>query len=288
MLASSLGLAAYKDGWMSIKEEVGGAFKGKEPYPELQSAVSAFSTGPVTPNDGVAQNNRDLIMKTCTKSGKLLHPSKSAVAIDRSYIEEGITDFNRNSSFWPNRTEIWASYTVFEDQAPFIHVLAADLQKENITIQLKEVDMTFNQLSKKSEYWVTYRSWPSKYVKLHRFSETSFQLVKRSLPEFEIWHAVPVFEENGNGWSLLGEKEKWIGVSRTRIERITRKHQGMELIVKGDVGEIVTLLFLNSDLNTMKPIQEVEVTCNFSNSKTGMAKVNIPEKTCFILEDKVF
>lgn len=282
MLAWSLGLAAYKDGWMSVMEEFGGAFNGKEPYPELQSAVSAFSTGPVTPSDGVTQNNRDLIMRTCTKSGKLLHPSRSATAIDRSYIEEAITKFNRNSSFWPNRTEIWATFTAFEDETLFIHVLAADLQQQTLTIQLKEVDMTYSQLSRKFKYWATYRSWPSKDVKLHKFSEASFQFDKRSLPEFEIWHAVPVFEENGYGWSLLGEKEKWIGVSETRIERITKKNNGIELIVKGDIGEIVKLFFLNSNLNTMEPIEEVEVICDYSNSKLGLGKVNIPEKECLI------
>lgn len=53
-----------------------------EPYTELQAMVATYTAGPVAPSDIVNGTNRELLLRSCTTAGDLLHPSRPATIMD--------------------------------------------------------------------------------------------------------------------------------------------------------------------------------------------------------------
>jgi hypothetical protein len=60
-----------------------------EPYNEMQSAISSYTTAQVAPSDGIGFSNASLIKMACRSDGRLLQPSAPARAIDASFALEG-------------------------------------------------------------------------------------------------------------------------------------------------------------------------------------------------------
>ena len=67
MFSSVLGLAPFKDVYWSTKTQPGNPYgpKATESYPELESAISTLSTGPVGPGDQIGNMSREIIMRSC-------------------------------------------------------------------------------------------------------------------------------------------------------------------------------------------------------------------------------
>jgi hypothetical protein len=65
IFASALGLAPFKDVYWSTEYQPNNNYgtKASEPYPELESAISTLSTGPVGPGDKIGYMNKDVIMR---------------------------------------------------------------------------------------------------------------------------------------------------------------------------------------------------------------------------------
>ena len=61
----------------------------QEPYNEMQSAISSYTTAQVAPSDGNGFSNASLIKMACRSDGRLLQPSAPARAIDASFALSG-------------------------------------------------------------------------------------------------------------------------------------------------------------------------------------------------------
>ena len=82
-------------------------------------------------------------------------------------------------------------------------------------------------------------------------------------------------ERFSNGWALLGEvKEKWVGVSKARMESITASDSDVTVVVKGSPKEMVTLTFV-------PPTGEstMDMTCQIGDDST--ATFSMPSKMCY-------
>ena len=90
IVAFNLGLAPYKDGFLTRVTEKGCKFN-KPNIPKLQTYVAALSGGPVGPGDVINDTNRELIMKTCRVDGLLLKPGVPAMSIDLQMMEKAIS-----------------------------------------------------------------------------------------------------------------------------------------------------------------------------------------------------
>jgi hypothetical protein len=88
MLAWAIGLAPFKDNFWSSQSEPGSSCgtNAVEITPSLHNAASTFSAGPVSPGDGVGLSDVAQIMRACTASGLLLHPSRPMTAIDAQVV----------------------------------------------------------------------------------------------------------------------------------------------------------------------------------------------------------
>jgi len=79
LVAISLGLAPYKDPFFtSSRNETGGNTRGPEPFPQLQAAISTYSTGPVAFADGVEFVDKELIMKSVNADGAKTHSTHTS------------------------------------------------------------------------------------------------------------------------------------------------------------------------------------------------------------------
>ena len=104
MLAHALGLASFKDNFHSSPIEKG-CKTLPEPYPALETYVSALSGGPIGPSDAVGGANKTLIMATCMSDGRLLKPSRPGMLLDRTYVVRAFGSEND-----PNG-ELYVAYT---------------------------------------------------------------------------------------------------------------------------------------------------------------------------------
>ena len=102
ILAWGMDLGPSKDNYWSKPLQPGSAFNRDsdpwhpgtlnathEPYNEMQSAISSYTTAQVAPSDGVGNSNASLIKMACRSDGYLLQPSAPARAIDASFALEG-------------------------------------------------------------------------------------------------------------------------------------------------------------------------------------------------------
>ena len=98
----ALDLKPSKDNYWSTPLQQGSAFASKgnpwkptmlndthEPYNEMQSAISSYTTAQVAPSDGIGFSNASLINMACMKDGRLLQPDVPARAIDASFALSG-------------------------------------------------------------------------------------------------------------------------------------------------------------------------------------------------------
>lgn len=65
IFAHAVGLAPFKDVYWSTENQPGNRYgsKASEPYPELNSAISTLSAGPVGPGDKIGLMNKNIIMR---------------------------------------------------------------------------------------------------------------------------------------------------------------------------------------------------------------------------------
>lgn len=102
ILTYALDLRPSKDNYWSTPLQQGSAFAKQhnpwkptmlndthEPYNEMQSAISSYTTAQVAPSDGVGFSNASLIKMACRSDGRLLQPSAPARAIDASFALSG-------------------------------------------------------------------------------------------------------------------------------------------------------------------------------------------------------
>lgn len=87
--------------------------------------------------------------------------------------------------------------------------------------------------------------------------------------DFQLWTVVPVL---GNGWSLLGEVDKWVALSTVRFQRVETSETDVTVFIRGIVGERVSVAFRSPDGD------RIVVKCLFE--ETEYAAVRVPARTC--------
>ena len=95
---------------------------------------------------------------------------------------------------------------------------------------------------------------------------------------------LPSSDGKEGGWSLLGEVNKWVGVSPARVRSIevVRRHSGnasLEVAVRGAPGELVALAFA-PPARTSGAWAAAVVECTVPSS--GALVVAVPERSCVL------
>lgn len=262
MLLNALGLRPSKDGFWSSSSQPGNPYGDDkiEEFPELQAMVATLSAGPVQVGDGLGFSDRKLILRSCRSDGKLLHPFEPAMPIDAQMLQATFQTQMGGSVEGP-KGEVWYTFSgpaqqqkqgrlkgednqegrgeVIESGAHLVHYLSVmDLQaKWSFTLEefhaaVQSRAGTDTQLFE--HYWVVERA---SVAVLASGGKTVATLSKHAplmlqacgLPDFQLYSLVPaVPAEAGKGlrWSVLGELDKWVGISPARVFSTTMDATG--------------------------------------------------------------
>jgi len=278
LLAWAVGLAPFKDNYWSTALQPGSSCgNSSEVTPSLHHASSVFSAGPVTPGDGVGFSDVEQIMRGCTSSGLLLHPSRPATAIDRSIA----------STVFPHSAEAFSGevYATYTQMGGFFwdHVLVAELSEPlSVTPQdfeairadaiLRSPLLTVAASDTTIAYSLNATTFSNASFQFRFFSESSpLQLAPCDLRDFAVWHTAPVFQ---SGYALLGDLRKFVPTSEMRFSNIQVTETGASADITGSVGEFVPVTWFNVAVNS-------SITVNCILSDTGRATVAVPDNTCF-------
>ena len=233
---------------------------------ELEAMLACHSRGPVGISDGPGQTDVDLVRRMITsKTGTILRPSRSMFAIDAHYA--------KNASRRPDG-EVWSSHTLLNlslasesasaptAQPVMTHFILAVGNKDSsgagYTLQRSDLKLSSHapylvrRFSKDpssgctenavaslcASTWLPTSGAP--HLALQRQNQSDAQTWNNASRPFthELWGVYPVL---GDGFVLLGELDKFVGVSVTRFEQIALAGGTMLVTVRGDPGEVVTV-----------------------------------------------
>ena len=229
----------------------------QEGLPELQALVAALSAGPIAPGDGIGDTDVDLVMRTCRADGILLKPERPIFPINSWWTGnalgsgDGPTPRGAALNTHSGAAEVGYTFTELNGQR-YYFVLGVGLGE---AFQVTPSDVR----SSAPAHWQWGWDCMAKGCPRSRANDTgSVKLVPFGeghpivLPPYESPHGlgwgrfrfVRTAPELCNGWILLGETDKFISVSRSRIiDMAVDCNGGLVLQVGGGLGEVVTMAF---------------------------------------------
>jgi hypothetical protein len=263
LFSFALGVAPSKDNYWSTSVQIGNKWgdNSTEKYPRLQAAVLTLTKGPVCPSDKIGDSNRELIMRSAMSDGTLLQPDRPATQLDSMFIDAVFSAPNLVKTV--GSPEIWFADTTISN-SKFGVMFGARLNKKY------EIDVV-NDLGFNAENFVAVETnTTNKLTKLQLGGRLT--LSENDLYDFVLYNFAERFS---NGWAFLGEcKEKWVGVSKARVQSIAATDSDLSIIVKGEPMEIVTMTFVPPNSQST-----VEVSCKIGQGST--VRFSIPSKECY-------
>lgn len=255
MFAYAVGLAASKDNYWSTQYQPGNPYgpSRNEPFNRLQAAVSTFSTGPVAPSDAVGMSDAALILRSCMQDGTLLQPDTPATAIDAYYIQLA---FNNGGP----QGQVWTAQT-FLGSFVFSYILSITI------VQPYQFNLALLNYAPSQQLAIFEANQTSTVTTLSGADSIS---VKGWEYDFEVHTVAPVL---GNGWTLLGEPDKWVSVSSMRFQGLGYDGNNAAVTLVGAPGEVVTVNWLAPGAAT-----PISVVCVVTESLRS--RVVVPAATC--------
>ena len=283
ILAYALDLKPSKDNYWSTPLQPGSAFNHQkypstlndthEPYNEMQSVISSYTTAMVAPSDGIGYSNASLIKMACRSDGFLLQPSAPARAIDASFALAGAPEPKV-----PNVHAIMATHTL-NSGFKWGHVLAiglaADFMLSPANI-VAEIDTAMPTL-----IWTGYQpsdtvgtGLSNVTVRAELFSSTApLKVTACNYSNFGLYHFSPVLPLSG--FTFLGELGKWVPVASGRVASVVDAAGSITVHVVGEAAEKVELAF---SAKTAAAVSTV--VCTVDAEGTATAKFDGSAATC--------
>ena len=240
IFAWAVAIAPTKDNFWSTDVQTGSAYGDhdtiKEPFNRLQSAVSTLSKGPVAPSDKIGRSDAALILKSCTADGSLLQGDKPAMVIDAVHKAKAFGSGGGGGS----GDQVWATHTELSGQT-FGVVMGATLESDR-AFSMRDVglDPSTSYMGYESNSTATMVPF---YSSLQ--GGTQLRLHKCGKWDFQVWALAPVLP---NGWTFVGEQEKWVPVSATRFSKLEYwksgpASSGVSVVAAGHKGETIHVTF---------------------------------------------
>ena len=242
---------------------------------EMEAMLACHSRGPVGISDGPGQTDVSLVRRMITsKTGTILRPSRSMFAIDAHYAVNASR--RPDGEVWSSHTLL--NYSVASESGessasavqPVTHyhfmthfILAVGNQDSSgagYTLQRSDLKLSphapylvrrfstdpANGCTEKApaslcaSTWLSTGSGGAPHLVLERQNQSDAQAWSNASRPFthELWGVYPVL---GDGFVLLGELDKFVGVSETRFGAIALEGGNMLVAVRGDPGEVVTV-----------------------------------------------
>jgi hypothetical protein len=277
IIAHALDLRPSKDNYWSTPLQQGSAFQHQhnpwkptmlndthEPYNEMQSAISSYTTAQVAPSDGVGFSNASLINMACRSDGRLLQPSAPARSIDASFALAGGPQPNQKHVH-----AVMATHSIIGVQK-WTHVLTIGL---NASFKLLPKHLG-DDFGGQGAYlvWTGYQpsgsvgKRPANVTLLGGFSDTApLVLPACAYSDFGLYQIAPI-QPNSN-LAFLGEIGKWVPTAAARVVTLTdNASHGLSVAIIGVVDEMVELAFAASGTGAT-----VTVLCKIGPSAAAVA-----------------
>ena len=223
-----------------------------EPYNEMHSAISSYTTAQVAPSDGIGYSNASLINMACRHDGRLLQPSAPARAIDASFaLAGGPRNRVRNvhavmatHSVLPLAAAVGAGVAA---TATWTHVLSIGL---NDSFRLLPSHLAGEVTTGPALAWTGYQTSgsvgtrPANITLLGPFSAaTPLVLPPCGYSDFGLHHIAPILP--ASQLAFLGEMGKWVPTAAggTRVTAVGDAAAGLTVDIVGVPGEAVELAF---------------------------------------------
>jgi len=227
ILAHALGLAPSKDNyWSNSTVTLERYHKKPELYPELQAAVSTFSAGPVAPADMLGSANVSLILRSCDRSGRLLSPDRPAAELDR------VIAMMARGQWTASDGHMWVT-SVSLGSHQFKFVMTIFLKGgQNITMD----DLGLGGTA------MRYAALEDGSLQVHTILNGKPLAVDACSggSGLRVYSFSPV---SVGGYALLGERAKWVAISRQRFADLVFSSQGATVSVTGSTNEVVDVLW---------------------------------------------
>jgi len=267
--------------------------KGKkdcaEPCPLRQLTAAVLSTGPVMIGDFAGHTDREMLMRSCRKDGRLLQPDFPAIPIDDMYTMHGFNKpMRKKLSIY--RTSVHIPMDTVRKQFPWpdrpssIQFGKHSLSTE-ITSKMEQFGTKyhyFSVLELKNRYSLALNSVLSESGPFLLFEDSLEPILVSKMDTLELEKLddceVPTFTLAPilpNGWTLLGEASKLLPMSKARVSRLWMKGDDAHVEVIGVKDEIVEFKAVNPE-NTV-----LTTSCVFSSDGRKRILLGSSDFSCF-------
>jgi len=224
LLAAAVGIRPFKDNtWTS----------GEFPKGEADLVGSVLSMGPVGLADQLNKTVASIAATSCSLDGTLLHPSRPATPIDRTFLSNTFTGSVISANSGPK----------IGGQNWYL-VAASGWVDANTTVTLSDM-WPVPLPSVKFVWWQRHSSGcvagGTVSACVHTVSDQGFT-VTAAKSTIKLYNIAPVLS---NGFVLLGETSKVVPVSANRITTVTVMTGSVDVEVVASNGEVVELLFVS-------------------------------------------
>ena len=231
----SLGMWPFKDTFYSnsssrVRNEYAEDYGGVETLPFTQALVSALGGGGVAPGGPVGEADRELLMMTCDDSGKLLKPSTPAMYIDR---------------VWSGDNRVGETSVAITSFNEFAWRYVSIINNTDFLLYPKDVGIVSADADKHVAYfWCSSRplgrSCETRLLPFDKNTPLSVASANWSEPTGSEAQYVLIAPRLPGNWILMGEVDKFIPVSETRMGSFVANSSTIALKLFGrSVGELL-------------------------------------------------
>ena len=251
-------------------------YLGHEPRPFTHALVAALSGGGVANGDPVGSTDVELLMLTCTTSGRLLKPTVPAMYIDRTWMSDhavGETALAISSIPSVGPAAVGTHQRLNWRMIYSINSAGFELRGSEVGVIEGESCVAYRYCGPRPLTRAQCRQ-PAVHG-LQHFDSASILPVPAAGEDLEAQFFViaPVMSPGSVSWALLGEWPKLVPVSEQRFESVSATASALEVIVIGSANETVEVLAAVTQRSTQGDTQtEVvgwswrAVTCHFGPS----------------------
>lgn len=254
LLSWALGMYPYKDTFLTSNRPnsrgptacIGNnclLANATEPYPWVHAVAASLSAGPIAPGDLIGSSNVSLILQTCRQDGTLLKPDRPATPLDAYWTVRafGASASGPKGELWTTESTIPAETSSETYMYAFGTML--DERYDLSIVDLVKASSSWRDqeylFSRQSQQYVAFNV--AKGVNSAQFLDMTASLTFDAGIDYghATYYAVaPVLS---NGWTVLGEVDKLIPVSRQRLQKISVVNTEVEVVALGTPGEVVNI-----------------------------------------------
>jgi hypothetical protein len=216
-------------------------YLGHEPRPFTHALVAALGGGGVANGDPVGSTDAQLLMLTCTTSGRLLKPTVPAMYIDRTWMKDhavGETALAISSIPIVGSTQQWLNWRMIYS----INSMGFELRGADVGVTEGQPCVAYIYCGPRP---LTRAQCLQPAVHgLQYFDSGSILRVPAAGDDLEAQFIVvaPIINAGSVSWSLLGEWPKLVPISAERFESVSATISALETIVVGSANERVDIL----------------------------------------------